>query len=220
MMKRRAGFRSAAPQGFTLLEVLLAMAITALVAVMAYAGLSAAISAAERHGGQVQRLGEVQTALSWLVRDLRQSVDRSVLDGRGDDSPALVGSAENEVRLELTRIGWDNPRGQRRGSVQRVRYRLDANGDLWREHWLVLDRLDDEDGLQSVKLLSGVERLTLQYLDGKSARAEEEALGGEWVEAWPATPGDRLLPLAVQIDVELRGLGAVRRVVGMANAQP
>ncbi|HEY3700035.1 MAG TPA: type II secretion system minor pseudopilin GspJ [Spongiibacteraceae bacterium] len=205
--------------GFTLIEVLLAMAITALVAVMAYAGLSAAINAAARHGEMVQRLGEIQTAMSWIVRDLRQSLDRPIIDAHGDERPALMGSDNIEELLELTHSGWDNPRGQRRSALQRVHYRLDADGNLWRDNWLVLDRFDDEDHLQQIKLLSGVKSFKLQFLDGQSANAKQEALGGEWVEQWPVTKGDKLLPLAVQFDLELEGIGIVHRVVGLANVQ-
>lgn len=206
--------------GFTLIEVLLAMAITMMVAVMGYAGLSTAMTAAERHGEMVRRLGDMQSAVGWIVRDLRQSVDRSIVDARGDEQPALLGGGEdNEQLLELTHTGWDNPRGQRRGALQRVRYRLDADGNLWREHWLVLDRIDDEDRVQKIKLLSGVQRFTLKFLDGKSANAKQEVLGGEWVERWPITRGDKILPLAAQFDIELDGIGVVHRVVGLANDQ-
>lgn len=207
-------------RGFTLLEVLLACAITMLVAVMAYAGFSAATSAASRHEEMVRRLGELQTGIGWIARDLRQSVDRSILDGRGDSQPALIGGGDVEYVLELTHTGWDNPRGLRRGAVQRVRYRLDADGVLWRDNWLVLDRIDDEDHLQQLKLLSGVKRFELQYLDGKSANAKGAPLGGEWVEQWPPTRGDKLLPLAVQFDLEIEGIGVVHRVLGLANEQP
>jgi general secretion pathway protein J len=204
-------------RGFTLLEVLLAMAITGLVAVMAYTGLSAAMNAATHHGEVVRRIGDVQTAVNWLVRDLRQSVDRPILDASGDLQAAIIGTELQDQLLELTHTGWDNPRGQRRAAVQRVRYRLDPDGNLWRDHWLVLDRLDDEEQLQEVKLLSGVLRFKLQFLDGKSGDAAQSALGGEWVEQWPATKGDTLLPLAVQFDLELEGVGLVHRVIGLAN---
>jgi general secretion pathway protein J len=205
-------------RGFTLIEVLLALAITALITVMAYAGLTAAINAAAHHGELVRRIGDVQSAVGWLVRDLRQSVDRPIVDARGDTEPAIVGTELHDQLLELTHTGWDNPRGQRRAAVQRVRYRLDPDGNLWRDHWLVLDRLEDEDHLQQVKLLSGVLSFKLQFLDGKAANAGQSALGGEWVELWPMTKGDALLPLAVQFDLEIEGIGIVHRVVGLANA--
>ncbi len=213
-------------RGFTLLEVLLAMAITALVAVMGYAGLSAAISAAERHGEMVQRLGDVQTAVGWIVRDLRQSVKRPVTDARDNLRPAMIGSSDDsEQLLELTRSGWDNPRGQRRSALQRVHYRLDADGNLWRDHWLVLDRIDDEDRLQQVKLLTGVLGFRVQFL-GRSAEnadtgANSKPLGGDWVEEWPVSKSDmETLPLAVQFDIDIEGIGVIHRVVSLANEQP
>lgn len=211
---------NSAARGFTLIEVLLAMAITALVAVMAYAGLSAAINAASRHGEMVQRLGEVQTAMSWIVRDLRQSVERPIVDARGDTrAPFIGGNDDNEELLELTHSGWDNPRGQRRSALQRVHYRLDADHNLWRDNWLVLDRIDDEDHLQQIKLLSGVQSFKAQFLNGKSPNAKQEALGGEWIEQWPLTKGDQSMPLAVQFDIDIEGIGVIHRVVGLANEQ-
>lgn len=214
-----AQMKSESARGFTLLEVLLAMAITAMVAVMAYAGLSTAITAAERHGEMVQRLGDVQTAVGWIVRDLRQNVNRPIADARGDTRPALIGnSQDNEELLELTRSGWDNPRGQRRSALQRVHYRLDADHNLWRDHWLVLDRIDDEDHLQQVKLLSGVQSFRIQFLNSDKQSASTNPLGGEWVEQWPATKSEsEKIPLAVQFDIDIEGIGVIRRVVGLAG---
>jgi len=206
-------------KGFTLLEVLLAMAITAMIGAMAAAGLSAAINAASRHGEMVRRLGEVQTAIGWVVRDLRQSVNRPIVDARGDKQPALVGGDDEARLLEFTHSGWDNARGQRRSSLQRVHYRLDADRNLWRDHWLVLDRIDDEDHLQQVKLLSGVQSFKVQFLNGSASSARQQTLGGEWVEQWPVNKGDLdKMPLAVQFDIDIDGIGMIRRVVGLANA--
>lgn len=215
--------------GFTLLEVLLAMAITAMVAVMAYAGLSTAINAASRHGEMVQRLVEVQTAIGWIVRDLRQSVDRPITDARGDLRPALIGSSgDDEELLELTHSGWDNFRGQRRSALQRVHYRLDADHNLWRDQWLVLDRIDDENNLQPIKLLKGVQSFKVQFLGADSQAqgqsqsagsqsASKNPLGGEWVEQWPVSKGGVTMPLAVQFDIDIEGIGVIHRVVGLAN---
>ena len=205
--------------GFTLIEVLLAMAITGLIAVMAYAGLTTAMNAASRHEETVRRVGDIQTAVSWITRDLRQSVDRSILDANGDEQPALLGTLDDESVLELTHTGWDNPRGQRRSALQRVRYRLDSEGNVWREHWLVIDRVDDDDHRQEVKLLSGVKSLKWQFLNGRSPNAENETLGGEWIEQWPPEKANTHLPLAVQFDLETDDFGIVHRIIGLANEQ-
>jgi len=214
-------------RGFTLLEVLLAMAITALVAVMAYAGLSTAITAADRHGEQAHRLLELQTTMGWLARDLREAVDRPVATAElaepaiwGGENPALDRAFIGEDRdhlLVLTRVGWNNPRQLRRGAIQRVRYRLDADANLWRDHWLVLDRLDDDDHRQSVRLLSGVNALSARFLDGRGNDGAAAESGGEWHPGWPLQPNDTALPLAVQLDLDVEGMGRITRVIGLAH---
>lgn len=213
---RRLPILAGDARGFTLLEVLLAMAITGMVAVMAYSGLSVATSAADRHGEMVRRLGELQTGVGWLVRDLRQSVNRPVLNGGDELQPAIVGTELQDELLELTHTGWDNPRGQRRSALQRVRYRLDPDGNLWRDNWLVLDRLDDEEQLQEVKLLTGVTRFKLQFLQSNEEDAAPSPLGGEWVDTWPESKESKELPLAVQFDIDIEGIGTVHRVIGLA----
>ena len=217
--RRPSGRKKIAAHGFTLIEVLLAIALTALVAFMAYAGVSAAADAAERHRAQVERLGELQTALRWLTRDLQQLIDRPIVDARGDRMPALIGGEQSDPLLALSHVGWDNPLQRPRGSVQRVRYRLDE-GKLWRENWLVLDRVDDDKQLQSVQLLGGVNGVRFEFLDGKSANAASQRIGGEWLSEWPATAGDTLLPLAVKIELELDDIGTVERIVAIASEQP
>jgi general secretion pathway protein J len=77
--------------GFTLVEVLVAMAITALISVMAYTGLSSALSGAESMRAAATRAHEINQALSMLSRDLRQVVNRPVVDELGQLSPAFSG---------------------------------------------------------------------------------------------------------------------------------
>jgi general secretion pathway protein J len=221
MMARTLSASPRPTRGFTLVEVLLAMAITGMVAVMAYSGLSIATSAAERHGETVRRIGELQTGVGWLVRDLRQIVNRPIVNAGDELEPAIRGTELQDQLLELTHTGWDNPRGQRRASVQRVRYRLDPDGNLWRDNWLTLDRVDDEEQLQEVKLLTGVTRFKLQFLKVKTDEVSTSALGGEWVDTWPETEGDTTtLPRAVQFDIDMEGIGTVHRVIGLTLPAP
>lgn len=199
-------------RGFTLIEVMLAIAITAFIAVIAYSGLSAAINASERQQLQVKRLGDIQLALTVLERDIRQTVLRAVVDEYGDRQSALLGGSQQEYLLQLTRAGWDNVADQRRSELQRVRYQLEDN-ELWRENWLVLDRLDSEEGLQRVLLIDGVTDFQLSFLDGESSSASQSPLGGEWVDDWSPESGTDRLPLAVEIRLDIENFGAVRRVI-------
>ena len=50
--------------GFTLIEVMLAMTITAFVALLAYSGLSTSISASEEHEKLARRISEIQLPLT------------------------------------------------------------------------------------------------------------------------------------------------------------
>jgi hypothetical protein len=70
-----------------------------------------------------------------------------------------------------------------------------------------------------VKLLSGVKSLKWQFLDGKSANAKNETLGGEWVEQWPIVKNGKYLPLAVQFDLDTNDMGTVHRVIALAGEQ-
>jgi general secretion pathway protein J len=199
------------PSGFTLIEVMLAMAITAFIAVIAYTGLSAAINASERQQLQVQSLGNIQLTLTVMERDIRSAVRRTVKDEYGDTRPAMAGGTQQEYLLQLTRAGWDNPANQRRSELQRVRYLLEDD-ELWRESWLVLDRLDSEEGQQRLLLIAGVTSFELSFLDDSSSSASQSPLGGEWIDDWSPDAGLERLPRAVEIRLEIENFGPVRRV--------
>ncbi len=197
-----------ASHGFTLIEVMLAISITAFVALLAYNGLSVSITAAEQHQQQAQRLADIQLPLTVLERDIRHAVKRSINDEYDETMAAISGGELNDSLLILTRRGWDNPRGLRRGELQRVRYVLE-NEELWRESWSVLDRMSEEGGQQRTLLIKQVLNVELAFLDTQSTGASSSPLGGEWIEQWDVK--DRL-PAAVDIKLEIEGFGEVRRV--------
>ena len=203
-------------RGFTLLEVLLAMAITAMVAVVAYAGLSSAITAAERHKVQARRLGDIQLALTVIERDVRFAAPRAVTDQYGEHQAPMLGGDTTDPWLQLTRYGWDNPLDQPRGTLQRVDYTMQGE-ELWRESWPVLDRADEETGLQRVLVIDGVSAVVVRFLDGTAANAGDSELGGEWVDVWPSLSSADQLPLAVEITLELADFNKITRVYALAE---
>ncbi len=199
--------------GFTLIEVMLAMLITAFVAMLAYSGLSTSIIAAEGHEEQAQQIADIQLPLTVLERDIRNAVLRPINNEYDDVEGALIGGALSDYPLVLTRRGWHNPRELPRGELQRVRYVLEDD-ELWRESWSVLDRNSEYEGQQRTLLLKGVVNLELAFLDGGSVNASSSSLGGEWVDIWDDAED---LPLAVDIKLELENFGEVRRVFSIAK---
>ena len=199
--------------GFTLIEVLLAMGITTFVALLAYSGLNASITAAESQQLQAQQIVDIQLPLTVLERDIRNAVARPIRDEYDDRVEALVGGAFNDYLLVLTRRGWDNPRELSRGELQRVRYQL-LDDVLWRESWSVLDRVSEEAGQQRTRLLQGVRDIEIAFLDSASSGASRSPLGGEWLDEWDMP---QRLPAAIKIQFEVEGFGEVARVISIPS---
>ena len=96
-------------QGFTLLELLISLVIFSLIAAMAYGALNNILIARSQTEAKVQKLYQLQMALTLMERDVEQAVDRPARDGYGDEKPALVGNEYGDYLLEFTRTGWLNP---------------------------------------------------------------------------------------------------------------
>jgi general secretion pathway protein J len=204
--------RAAVPaRGFTLLEVLVAIAIFAFVGVMALSGYTQLQKQTEYQQQRLERVREVQRAVQTLAQDLIQIEPRSIREPIGDQHiPAVLAGESVEYKIEFTRAGWTNTAGLARPTLQRVAYRLDQDG-LWRDHWRVLDRTQTSEPVR-VRLLSGVRAVTFRFLSPSR----------EWIDRWPQPGGnpaeqERARPAAVEVTLELEDWGQIRRVVEVAG---
>lgn len=196
------------PRGFTLVEVLVAVFIFAIMAVIAYGGYSNSSFQAEISRAQMKRLEELQTAIRLFTQDFEQLAPRPVRDVLGQSYlPALSADRRSADSLvALTRAGWSNPAGLQRSTLQRVQYVLEE-GTLRREHWPVLDvTLADEPIKRD--LITKVEEVNLRFMDGAK----------QWHEQWPPPGGpsagqDRSRPLAVEVTITLDDFGEVTRLI-------
>jgi len=200
-------------QGFTLLELLIAIAIFALLGLATYRMLDSVLRTDSSTRAHEQQLRELVRAMAAFERDLAQVAPRPVRDPFGEPRPALLGAADDNSALELTRLGWRNPLGVARASVQRVRWQL--SGEQWqRRYWSVLDQAQDSQP-QVQQALDGVTRLQLRYLDG----------AGTWHDSWPppeSSGEDRLaeLPQALELVLEHRRHGELRRLLRLPDVLP
>ena len=202
--------------GFTLVEVLVAMAITALISVMAYTGLSSALSGAESMRAAATRAHEINHALSMLSRDLRQVVNRPVVDELGQLSPAFTGGELASDSLVLTRAGWHNSTGAPRSALQRVRGWLEDD-QLWRGYFPVLDRTAGTEAVETA-VLDDIERFEVRFLSALSVLESDRndvIDRRNWQDNWItdlSQPGQLPAPpAAVEVVMEVVGLGEVRR---------
>ena len=202
--------------GFTLVEALVAMAIAALISVMAYTGLSSALSGAESMRAAATRAHEINQALSMLSRDLRQVVNRPVVDELGQLSPAFSGGELASDALVLTRAGWHNSTGAPRSALQRVRWWLEDD-QLWRGYFPVLDRTAGTEAVETT-VLDDIERFEVRFLPALSVLESDRndvIDRRNWQDNWIidfSQPGQLPAPpAAVEVVMEVVGLGEVRR---------
>lgn len=198
--------------GFTLLELLVAMGIFAVIGAMALGGLNAVVDQTTIAREQMDRLNRLQRAVRLMSGDFSGLAPRYVRDelGTAGETPLLADGRLFGVELRLTRGSWPNPAGlPHRGTLQRVQYRLDDD-KLIREYWPVMDHVLGEKP-RSEELLSGVNEFKLLYLDSQD----------EWQTQWPpaqgATTADGQRPRAVRILLDLEDWGSVERLVEVAR---
>lgn len=193
-----AGIRRRSVAGFSLIEVLVAVAVFALTSALAYGGLRTLVDAQVQEAGARARLGQLQFAVGLLERDVTSAARRGVRDNYGAPRPVLEGGGE---RLELTRHGLANALALPRAELERLAW-LRRDDRLLRLRWPVLDRAPGTVPVEDV-LLDGVERLDLVFLD---ARGREH-------RQWPPRGVTEALPRAVRLKLELRDYGELVRVL-------
>ena len=192
--------------GFTLIEVLVAMAIFGVLSTLAYMTLGQTLSNSDMLTERMDRLQSIQRTMSYLSTELIQAAPRSVRGELGGSLPALISDFGAEFALQLTHNGWPNSAGVPRSTQQRSAYRIEDD-ELVRYHWNVLDRTVNNLPVATV-MLDDIESLTFRFLQQN----------GEWVEQWPPTGSQsstatNLLPRAVTIVLVLPDEGELTRVV-------
>ena len=197
-------------KAFTLIEVLVALAIFGILSALAYGALGQTLLSAEMLNERMDRLQAIQKTIRHLSQDFMQLAPRPVRLELGDSiGPALQSDLRSEFAVELTHGGWSNPVALPRGTLQRVAYRLEED-ELVRYYWTVLDRTLSNEPIP-VTILDGVESLTFRYL----------IESGDPIEQWPppTAPGPlglRQRPRAVEIILTLQDEGEIRRIVEIA----
>lgn len=200
-------------RGFTLLELVIAVAIFSLVSVMAYSGLYSAQMTSQRVEEAGDRLSALQVAFSLMGRDLQQSVNRPVRDAFGEMQLAFMGARSGVgAMLEFTRTGLRNPAGFARSSLQRVAYGVEED-ELLRLTWPSLDRGYGAEPVRT-PILTGVKQVELRFMD----------IDRNWIDQWPPitaqTSTESLLPIAVEITVETEDLGKLVRLFRVPGDAP
>lgn len=200
-------------RGFTLFELLVAVAILAVISAMAYAGLMQVENARTQIRADETRLTEIQLAFLNFERDLQQVVHRPIRNQYDALRPSVAG--QGEYLIELTRGGVRNPAHVARSLLQRVAYRVEDD-NLERLSWSVLDQAQDSQPVK-LTLLKKITAIDIRFLDKE----------GNWSNDWPpaatsaggaAAAVHDPFPRAVSVKLELPDVGSIERIFLMPEA--
>jgi general secretion pathway protein J len=178
-------------RGFTLVEALVAVAILALVALLAWRATAAMTDGEQRLSVESARWQRLDALLTRLEADMRQAVPRGSRNGARSE-PAWVAAAADaagNTSLVFTRAGPDAADEPGAGG-QRVGYR-------WRDGYidvLYWPRLDDSITATpaSYALVDGIARFRVLQL----------ASDDRWSPRWPL-PDASAIPRGVRIEIVL-----------------
>ncbi len=187
--------------GFTLIEMVVATAIFAIVGALAYGGLNHVLNNQEHIQDSAERLKDLQLTFRYLEKDISQVIERSVRDQYGDIQFAFAG--DQDKVFSFTHSGWRNPANLVRSRLQRVTYELSDN-TLKRYSWTHLDGAITEEFF-STNLLEEVESITLRYLDQNN----------QWQDTWPplnSNPQTIGIPKALEITVKAKPWEEIKRI--------
>ncbi|HEV8077754.1 MAG TPA: type II secretion system minor pseudopilin GspJ, partial [Marinobacter sp.] len=198
----------AGQRGFTLMEMLIAVTITAMIGLGVWQVLNGVINARDRVDEVADEFAALQHTMLLFERDMNQMINRPARDVFGDMQPALTSRSE-PFNLLLTRQGWRNPLGQRRSNLQRVAWEYDGNA-LVRSYWPALDQGQDDNRRQA-QVLEGLKTFKLRFLDSNR----------QWRDNWPVQEpitGTRTvseapaLPLGLELTIEHDRFGTLERL--------
>jgi general secretion pathway protein J len=191
-------------KGFTLLELLVALSIFALISVSLYGSLSSMLDTKQHLEADSEKLRELQTTVRIIGRDIEQAVGRPIRTFSRIDPLAAMMWTEIPGVFELTTSGRRNPLLQKRSSLQRVSYRLEDEL-LIKDSWPVLDRGVEVQPFSQV-LLREVEGFELSFV------GPLDKIYRQWPPDDLPGPVDDLLPKAVQIHFDLKRWGRIDRL--------
>jgi len=209
-------------RGFTLLEILVAISIFAVISAICYATLNHIVDDSRRLQSEQKKWTDLALAWKTMDEDFSFARARTVRNIDGERLPAFMGQptdprAVAPPSVEFTRGGmWVLASGTRPG-IARIDYRL-KDHKLLREIWPNLDRAP-EDKPTATTLLTHVKQFDVRFLD----------TGGQWVDHWPeggniTTSGASntsaamtALPRAVEVTLRTDTVGTMTRILEVGD---
>lgn len=193
-------------RGLTLLELIVAIALLALIGLATATTLNSAINNEKHLDTRAEAIEALSYALSIVRQDLEQVVNRPFIGpGSHDGQTRVMTGYHNEIEaagdlLRFTRTGRRSIPGAFPGSrLQHIHYQLIDN-QLIRATAPVPNPVDEELPLKQI-LLESIEQIQLHYY-----------LSG-WTNSWATEQTSQTLPRAVRITLTTTRWGDIEQIV-------
>jgi general secretion pathway protein J len=194
-------------RGFTLIEIIVAVAIFGMLSIGAYTVLDAGVRTQRQTEFRLEKLATLQRALQVIEKDLQMLSLRQVRDELGDKIPLLRGQSDTSGQassLEFTRSNWRNPAGLPRSNMQHIIYNF-SQSKLDRVHYIFLDQVSGSAKVTRA-LLEDLKSMSITFLNN----------AGQWSNTWAMfdTPSvETPLPKAIKISMEVDTFGLIERLI-------
>ncbi|MFM2485423.1 type II secretion system minor pseudopilin GspJ [Celerinatantimonas yamalensis] len=187
-------------RGFTLLEMLVALVVFAMLSLGGYQMLRALVNTASVSRAHSQQLAAVERIFALMGADFHQATLTTLRDvGKQGVAGQEGWLGSDQGGVSLIRLGWANiDARERRSSVLRVGYLVNAKGTLIRQFYRHLNPLSGQP-IEKQPLLKHVKALQFRFYLGNSG----------WQTSWHRNDQ---LPKAIEVSFKLAGIGLLRRV--------
>lgn len=195
-------------QGFTLLEILIAMAIFTLIGLASTGLLTTVIDSNDLSEARFDKLQALQRAMITIERDIQQAVPRPIrVEGEMQEVVMAGGETaeSDDDGIGFVRSGWHNPQLMLpRSTLQYVAYRL-REEKLERVYSNYLDNVIGHEP-KVRPLLENIESFKVEFI-APSNNSEEGLKEDKWSDSYKGTA----LPRAVAVEFVSKDFGRIRR---------
>ncbi len=190
-------------RGFTLIEILVAVAIFGIISVAAYTVLDSGLRTQQHVEERLGHLAQLQRLFYNLSQDVAYLTQRQSRNDLGDQEPIIFGESDvmgTSFMLAFNRANWRNPAKFPRSHLQHVEYRFEEE-KIYRRYRVYLDAAPNS---------PEVDRLLAT--DIESVRLEFKSPNGQWSDGWGQFSEMRgRLPRAMRIVVTSKLVGEIER---------
>ena len=157
-------------KGFTLIEVLISLAILSIIAIVSTNFLQSSIDLRNQSKSKVDDIKVFNLGVSTIRRDLMSTVNLPMRDNFGNQLPNFIGSNTDK---KITFLGFINRIDSSRSSISRIEY-LFEDTKFIRRVYFTADPYDYDDHIDSV-IFDNIDDVEISFLSDN-----------RWFTEWPA----------------------------------